>query len=75
MLVNQRAETDAAKRRELIREAVRYINTEAYWAVALYYDVSTEFWHPSLKGYAPSFGNQTGGGDPPSWDVSDWLDR
>lgn len=75
MLVAQRGETDAAKRREIIREAVRYINTEAYWAAALYYDVNTEFWHPALQSYAPSFGNQTGGGDPPSWSVDCWLDR
>jgi hypothetical protein len=75
LLVGQRREADAGRRRELLREAVRYINTDAFWAVSLYYDVATEFWQPALKGYAPSFGNQTSAMNPPGWSADPWLDR
>ncbi|HTE86852.1 MAG TPA: ABC transporter substrate-binding protein, partial [Dehalococcoidia bacterium] len=75
LLVGQRRETDTAKRRELLRSAVRYINTEGFWAFSLYYDVTTEFWQPALKGHSPSFGNQTAATNPPGWSPDIWLDR
>jgi peptide/nickel transport system substrate-binding protein len=75
LLVGQRRETDPVKRRGLLRDAVREINTEGYWAFSLYYDVTTEFWQPALKGHSPSFGNQTAATNPPGWSPDVWLDR
>jgi peptide/nickel transport system substrate-binding protein len=75
LLVAQRRETDPSRRRDLVRAAVRYINTEGYWAASLYYDNTTEFCQPGLKGYAPSFGNQTAATDPPGWSPEIWLER
>jgi peptide/nickel transport system substrate-binding protein len=53
LLVAQRRETDPAKRRELIRQAVRRIN-EVPWAFALYYGTAYEAWWPYVKNYAPN---------------------
>ncbi len=72
LLVAQRREPDAAKRRQILRQAVQYINTEGYWAVALYYNASTEFWQPRLQNYAPSFGNESAGALP-TWSSAIWL--
>ena len=47
----QRHEVDRAKRRDLWRQGVRYIN-EVPWAQALVYEVDYALWHPYLKNYA-----------------------
>jgi peptide/nickel transport system substrate-binding protein len=55
MLFAQRREADPAKRTELIKQAVRYINTEAYLGRALYSKGTYMFAAPALKGFAPNF--------------------
>lgn len=50
MLDAERRELDAAKRRELIRAAVQYIN-EAAWGLALYHAPLYNLWQPYLKNY------------------------
>jgi ABC-type transport system substrate-binding protein len=69
LLEAQRREPDPAKRRELIREAVRYLNAESFWGRAIYYRAAHEFWHPYLKKHAP---NDENIGSPR---VASWLDR
>jgi peptide/nickel transport system substrate-binding protein len=55
LLEAQRRELDAAKRRDLVRQAVRLINEQAY-SLAIFRAASYQFWQPYLKGYAPNFG-------------------
>lgn len=67
MLEGQRREADPAKRREIIREAVRYIADQA-WGLAIYYDKDFNFWHRHVRNYAPNWGNLT-------WPIVDsWLE-
>ena len=47
----QRREVDTTKRRNLWRQAVRYIN-EVPWALALVYEPRYAVWYPKLKQYA-----------------------
>ena len=66
MLEAQRREPDAAKRREIIREAVRYIADQAL-GLAVFYDKEFNFWQLNVKNYAPNWGVLT-------WPVVDtWL--
>lgn len=53
LLVQQRHETDSAKRSELWRQAVKRIN-EAPWALALFFGTAYQMWHPYVKNYAPN---------------------
>ena len=53
LLVAQRREVDPAKRKELIRQAIRRIN-EVPWSFALYYGTTYEAWWPYFKNYAPN---------------------
>ena len=55
MLVAERRETDPAKRKEIVRQAVRRIN-EVPDALALYYGNIYNLWWPYLKNYAPNMG-------------------
>lgn len=55
LLDAQRAEVDPAKRRELVRQAVRRINEEP-WGFSLYYGAAYALWRPYLKNYAPNAG-------------------
>lgn len=55
MLEAQRREPDPAKRKDLIRQAVRYVN-ENPWAQALYYGGGYALWWPSLRNFAPNMG-------------------
>lgn len=55
LLDGEVAATDPAKRRELLREAVRYINADQYWGVAIYHGNDHHIWHPSVKNYRPNF--------------------
>ena len=55
MIEAQRQETDPAKRRTLVRQAVQYINEQAY-SLAMFYGPGFQFWQPRLKNYAPHFG-------------------
>ena len=56
LLEAQRREPDAAKRKDLVRQAVRLIVDQAY-SIAIYRAASYQFWQPALKNYAPNFGN------------------
>lgn len=53
LLVAQRQETDPQKRQAIVKQAVTRINVDMVWALALYYSVGLEFWHPRLQDYAP----------------------
>jgi peptide/nickel transport system substrate-binding protein len=55
LLEAQRRELDQAKRKDLVRQAVRLIVEEAY-SIAIFRATSYQFWQPYLKGYAPNFG-------------------
>jgi len=55
VLEAQRRELDQAKRKELVRQAVRTIVEQAY-SIAIFRAASYQFWQPYLKGYAPNFG-------------------
>ena len=56
LLVAQRREVDATKRRDIVRQAVKRINVDEVWALALYYASNQQFWQPRLKNYAPHAG-------------------
>jgi peptide/nickel transport system substrate-binding protein len=55
LLEAQRRELDQAKRRDLVRQAVRLINDQAY-SIAIFRASSYQLWQPYFKGYAPNFG-------------------
>jgi peptide/nickel transport system substrate-binding protein len=59
LLEAQRKETDPAKRRDIVRQAVKRINTEMYWAEGVYLPVRYQLWQPRLKNYQPYFGANT----------------
>lgn len=52
MLEAQRAEVDPAKRKQLVRDVVKYITDNAY-GIGLYDDPHYYAWHPYLKNFAP----------------------
>jgi peptide/nickel transport system substrate-binding protein len=69
LLKQQQGEPDAAKRKDLIRQAVKRINAEMYWAQGPYHRVNFDFWQPPVEGYAPSFANI-------GWPLLDaWVNR
>ena len=51
MLVAQRVEADAAKRKQVVRDACQYIYDQAY-AYSFYWEVQNDFWQPYIKGFA-----------------------
>jgi peptide/nickel transport system substrate-binding protein len=55
LLLAQRREADPTKRKELIRQAVKYVNETAQ-GLAVSYGMSYEFAQPALKNYSPQFG-------------------
>ena len=58
-LINgERREPDATKRRDLVRQAVRLANTQAY-SIGVYIGSQYYFWQPYLKGYYPNFNVNT----------------
>jgi peptide/nickel transport system substrate-binding protein len=59
LLQAQRSETDAAKRRDIVRQAVKRINIDQYWAEAIYLPVRYQLWQPRLQDYQPYFGANT----------------
>jgi len=65
MLMAQRREADASKRKDLIRQAVKYVNETAQ-GLAVSYGMTYEFAQPWLKGYTPQFG-MFGHPQPESW--------
>jgi len=56
LLEAQRREMDAAKRRELWRQAVQRINDQV-WAVAFLFFQRENLWWPYVKNYAPNWGS------------------
>lgn len=57
LIHQQRQEKDATKRREIVRQAVKRINVDQVWALALMYPVGFGIWQPRVHGYAPNFGH------------------
>jgi peptide/nickel transport system substrate-binding protein len=55
MLDAQRREADPAKRLQLVRDAVKYINADQAYGLALELGTGYEFTQPYLKNYAPQF--------------------
>jgi peptide/nickel transport system substrate-binding protein len=55
MILGQRQELDAAKRAQLVKHAIRYINEHAL-GLAIESRTQFEFVAPSVKNYAPQFG-------------------
>jgi len=69
LLEAQRAEADPAKRKEIVREAVRYLNTECYCGIALYLPAEFDLQQPYVKNYYRNANR-------PGWAVVDsWLDK
>ena len=64
-LLTQRREADPVKRKDLVRQAVKYANETAQ-ALAVSYGMTYEFAQPWLKGYTPQFG-LFGHPQPESW--------
>jgi peptide/nickel transport system substrate-binding protein len=56
LLLAQRQETDAGKRREVCRQAVHRINVDQVWALGVYQGLVWNLWNPRLQNYAPHFG-------------------
>ncbi|HTE83703.1 MAG TPA: ABC transporter substrate-binding protein [Dehalococcoidia bacterium] len=52
----QRQEPDAAKRKDLVRQAVRYINADLAYNFGLFYPRYHQFWYPHVKNFAPNWG-------------------
>lgn len=50
----QRAEPDPVKRREVIREATKYLSTDLVGAIGLNHEPGYIFWQPDLMNYYPS---------------------
>ena len=50
----QRAETDPAKRKDMVRDAIRYISENHHQGIALGIGVGVMFWQPYVKGYYPN---------------------
>ena len=59
LLDAQRREPDAAKRRDIVRQAAKRITTEMFWAEAIYLPVRFQLWQPRLHDYQPYFGSNT----------------
>ena len=53
MLDAERSEADSAKRREMLRQTVRYI-AERVYGLSLIYGTTYNLWWPYLKNYAPN---------------------
>jgi peptide/nickel transport system substrate-binding protein len=60
LLVQQRQETDPAKRRDLWRQAIRRVN-EVPWALGLFFGIRSELWYPAVKNYAPNMSAESEG--------------
>ncbi len=71
LIVAQRKESDPKKRSDIIKEAVRYVNAEKVWGLALYYKNRYEFAQPYLGGNFPNFWGQF----QPNPIDSVWLDK
>jgi len=68
LIQQQRRETDAAKRRETVRQAIKMISEKA-WSLSLHYEVDSHLWHPYVKGYARNLGVD-------GWPLIDvWLEK
>jgi len=56
LLLAQRQEPDANKRREICRQAVKRINVDEVWGLGVYQGLTWNLWQPKLQNYAPHFG-------------------
>ncbi len=65
----QRREPDPAKRTAIVREAARYLATECFCGLAVYYGNVADYWQPAVKGYRPNWFRN-------GWAIDEaWLDR
>ena len=68
LLAAQRQEMDANKRKDLIRQAVRYIN-EAPLSIGLYHGYVHQFMSPVVKNFAPNYTE-------PGYDLTEvWVEK
>ena len=58
LIHQQRIEKDAAKRKDLVRQAAKRINVDQVWALALMYPVGGEATQSRLHDYASNFGRR-----------------
>jgi peptide/nickel transport system substrate-binding protein len=58
LIHEQRQEKDAAKRRDLVREAVKRINVDQVWALALFNPVGIDIWQAKVQNYRNNFGRR-----------------
>jgi peptide/nickel transport system substrate-binding protein len=56
LLDQQRRETDASKRKEIIRQAVKRINVDQVLGLALYYPANVDVWSPRIANFGRNFG-------------------
>jgi peptide/nickel transport system substrate-binding protein len=56
LLDQQRRETDPAKRKGIIRQAVTRINVDQVLGLALYYPANVDIWSPRLVNFGRNFG-------------------
>ena len=56
LLLAQRQEADAGKRRDICRQAVKRINVDQVWGLGLFEGLNWNLWQPRLQNYAPNFG-------------------
>lgn len=68
MLEEQRRDVDPAKRRETLRQAVKYITDNAYYP-AFFYGQGHYFWQSYVKNFAPNIAHNA----PPIYDS--WIDK
>jgi ABC-type transport system substrate-binding protein len=73
MIEAQRKEPDAAKRKQLIRDVVKYINDNVLGLVATHYFPAVHFAQPYVKGFYPNWGNAGTTYTPYLADL--WLDK
>ena len=68
LLRQQRREVDAAKRKEILKQAVRRIADQA-WSTALYYGRAYAFWQSYVKNFTPNYTHR-------AFPIVDtWLDK
>ncbi len=73
MIEAQRTEPDPAKRKQLIRDAVKYINDNVMGLVATHYFPAVHFAQPYVKDFYPNWGNPGTTYTPYLVDL--WLDK
>ena len=58
LIHKQREEKDTTKRRDLVRQAVKRINVDQVWALALFNPVRVDIWQSRVQNYKANFGRR-----------------